>query len=443
MRSASQIERVLVYRLGSLGDTLLALPAFHLIRKRFPRAKVTLLTHVPTGTKAAPLVSILQHTDLFQDLISYPLRLRSIGQLRSLREQIASRRFDLGIYLAEDRGPAKSLRDFFFLRACGISRLIGLPWRCCSAPILGRSNVRHYTDAELLPRAVPTAACFAQERARSENGSHMQPPRGWAEWEAESLVRRLASLGSVDLDQEMWWDLRLTDQERQVAGDLLAPIDSPFIAASLGTKVEVKHWTEPNWRSLFDQMHKRWPELSLVLLGSDDEFLPCERCSQTWLAPKLNLCGLVPPRVSAAILRKARLFIGHDSGPLHLAATVGTPCVGIYSARDPAGRWFPRGNQNLVIYHQTPCFGCGLEICVKHQKECILSITVEEVLQAVQHQLLSANRPSPQSASNPTAGSSGAPSPGGEGWGEGEPLFPPDFKSVGAPQANHHVRHRP
>jgi heptosyltransferase-3 len=347
-------ERVLVYRLGSLGDTLLALPAFHLIRHRFPRAKVTLLTHVPTGTKAAALVSILEHTELYHDVISYPLRLRSFGQLRVLWNEIALRRFDVAIHLAEDRGRRKSLRDYLFFRACGISRVFGLPWH------------NHYPPARL--------------------------PDGWSEWEAKRLVRRLASLGSVNLKEERWWDLRLTANEHRAADELLATLQSPFIAASLGTKVEVNHWTETNWCSLLELVHKRWPGLGLVMLGARDEFASCERCLRGWFAPKLNLCGLVPPRVSAAILRQACLFLGHDSGPLHLAATVGTPCVGIFSARNRPGQWFPRGKQSVVIYHRTPCFGCGLEICSEHKKKCILSITVEEVLGAVENQL-SASRP--------------------------------------------------
>src|SRR5262249_13930379 len=157
--------------------------------------------------------------------------------------------------------------------------------------------------------------------------------------------------------------------------NLLSPLNQPFIAASLGTKVDVNNWTAPNWLALLTQINKKWPELGLVLVGSKDEFQAAERCSQDWFAPKLNLCGQISPRISAAILRKARLFLGHDSGPLHLAATVGARCVGIYSGRNRPGQWFPRGGGNLVIYHRTTCFGCGLSACEQHDKRCILSIS--------------------------------------------------------------------
>jgi ADP-heptose:LPS heptosyltransferase len=68
---------------------------------------------------------------------------------------------------------------------------------------------------------------------------------------------------------------------------------------------------------------------------------------------------------------------------MHLAGAVGTPCVAIFSARSLPGQWFPRGARNTMIYHQTECFGCGLEVCVQHSKKCLLSITVDEVMQAV------------------------------------------------------------
>jgi ADP-heptose:LPS heptosyltransferase len=357
----SNLDRVLVYRLGSLGDTLLALPVFHLIRERFPRAKITLLTHIPPGNKAASLTSVLEHTNLYHDLISYPLRLRSISQLSALRREIASRRFQLAVHLAEFRGCLKSLRDCLFFRACGISRVLGASWR---------------------------------RPGTSQDGQH---------WEAQHLANRVARLGKINLTDQKCWDLRLTSCESEIAEKLVASIEISFVAASLGTKVDVNNWTEPNWRSLFSQMHNNWPGLGLVLVGSRDEFESAERCSQNWFGPKLNLCGQISPRVSAAILRKARLFIGHDSGPLHLAATVGTPCVGIYSGRHRPGQWFPRGNGNLILYHRTSCSGCGLNACQQHGKKCILSISVEEVLRAIGTQLACDSRDTTSVDSRPFA----------------------------------------
>jgi hypothetical protein len=63
---------VLVYRLGSLGDTVVALPCFHLIKRRFPDAKITLLTNRPVASAAAPAESILGRGYFFDDVLEYP-----------------------------------------------------------------------------------------------------------------------------------------------------------------------------------------------------------------------------------------------------------------------------------------------------------------------------------------------------------------------------------
>jgi ADP-heptose:LPS heptosyltransferase len=97
----------------------------------------------------------------------------------------------------------------------------------------------------------------------------------------------------------------------------------------------------------------------------------------------VNLCGKLTPRESAAAFRRARLFIGHDSGPMHLAAAVQTPCVAIFAARNKPRVWFPYGSQHRVVYHQTECWGCGLETCIVERKRCLTSITVDEVVSEI------------------------------------------------------------
>ena len=69
---------------------------------------------------------------------------------------------------------------------------------------------------------------------------------------------------------------------------------------------------------------------------------------------------------------------------MHLAAAVGTPCVAIFAARNIPRVWFPYGEQHRVVYHEVDCMGCGLETCIVEGKKCILSITVAEVMVAVE-----------------------------------------------------------
>src|SRR5208337_2816669 len=102
-----------------------------------------------------------------------------------------------------------------------------------------------------------------------------------------------------------------------------------------------------------------------------------------WLGAKVNLSGRLLPRESAAVLSHATVFVGPDSGPMHLASSFGVPCVRVFSARMAPGMWFPNGLRNQVIFHPTECMGCQLETCVVMKKKCTTSITVDEVERAV------------------------------------------------------------
>ncbi len=350
------VKKVLIHRLGSLGDTLVALPAFRLVREAFPEARITVLTNHPHSdhAKSVGMAAILDGTGLADDYLFYPVALRNMRDLLRLRNRIARERFDVVSYISSPSSTArKVMRDSVFFLGCGIRRQYGFPYAR-----IGRVNGR-----------VTGTALFQSESAR--------------------LAVNLRRLGDADLSRDRYWDLGLSAREHAQAHDYLAgTIDnSPFIALSIGTKAQVSDWTQPNWLAVVKALNDRYSDRGLVMLGSAHEHSRSDDLLRGWRGPKLNLCGRPSPRVSAAILARADLFIGHDSGPMHLAANVGTRCVAVFSARALPGVWFPRGHGHQVLYHQTECAGCLLFECVAHNKKCILSISPAEVLEAVEKAL--------------------------------------------------------
>jgi ADP-heptose:LPS heptosyltransferase len=170
----------------------------------------------------------------------------------------------------------------------------------------------------------------------------------------------------------------------------------PAIAVSVGTKLQANDWGRDNWRALLARLAEMYPSYALVLVGAAEEREASEFAAQGWRevdaarkkpGPVVNFCGALTPRQSAAVLARAAIFLGHDSGPVHLAAAVQTPCVAIYSARNKPRIWFPYGAKHRVVYHRVDCWGCGLETCIVEQKKCLTSIPVEEVVTEVQHLL--------------------------------------------------------
>jgi len=348
----SPIRRVLIYRLGSLGDTLIALPALHLVASAFPDAERRMLTNFPVNVKAPAAAAILGDSGLVHDYFRYAVGTRSPRELLSLWWQIVRWRPEVLVYLSAPRGVAAAQRDASFFRLCGIQRLIGVP----------------LTED-------------MQRNRWQESEQALEP-------EAARVARNLAELGDACLDDPASWDLHLTDEEHARSAEVLrSAVDRPIIAVSVGTKVQSKDWGRENWRALLAEVGNLYPGHALILAGSPQESEASEFAADGWRqaggGPVINLCGQLTPRESAAAFAKARIFIGHDSGPMHLAASVQTPCVAIFAARNKPRVWFPYGKQHRVVYHQTDCWGCGLETCIVERKRCITSITVGEVLAEV------------------------------------------------------------
>src|SRR5262249_38741600 len=106
-----------------------------------------------------------------------------------------------------------------------------------------------------------------------------------------------------------------------------------------------------NWSALLQMMAAKHSELSLIFFGSGDEFDRCEGLAGRWNGPALNFCGRFRPRESAAIMRRASFYLGHDCGAMHLAAAVGIPCVAMFGSFNTPNAWHPMGTKHRVIHN--------------------------------------------------------------------------------------------
>src|ERR1035438_6502357 len=106
----SGVRRVLIYRLGSLGDTVVALPCFHLIARTYPNAERRLLTNFPVHAKAPAAAAVLGDSGLVHGYMSYTVGTRKIGELLRLARDI--RRFspDVLVYLMPVRPQKRSAK---------------------------------------------------------------------------------------------------------------------------------------------------------------------------------------------------------------------------------------------------------------------------------------------------------------------------------------------
>ena len=122
-----------------------------------------------------------------------------------------------------------------------------------------------------------------------------------------------------------------------------------------------------------------WP----VVFGGEEDRQIGNDLLATWRRGH-NAAGALGLRPAAAALKRCVLYAGNDSGTMHLAAAVGTPCVAVFSAREWPGMWYPYGDRNRILRSQIDCEGCGLFECSERHNECLKRISVDEVLAACQ-----------------------------------------------------------
>jgi heptosyltransferase III len=348
-----KVERVLIYRSGGLSETVVALPCLHIIEHRFPQAERRLLTSAPLDRKVPSPPLVLGDSGLIHSYSSSALGSCDFARLRRTSAAIRQWKPDVLVYLVQPHGFTDVVRDACFFYASGVRKIIGIPWR----------------KRDRLSRWIT-------------RGGYYEP-------EAERLVRCLNMFDAVQLGNSALWSLRLGEITHVRAESLLRHWTgkAAFIVCALGAKLQVEHWGAKKWKTLLGMLGKRYRESGLLLVGSAEESVSSTDIAENWRGPVLNLCGMTSPRETAALMQRATLFLGHGSGPMHLAAAVGTRCVAVLSARDLPRVWFPYGQGHRPIYHQTSCAGCGFDNCGRFNKMCINSITVDEVYAAANHAL--------------------------------------------------------
>jgi heptosyltransferase III len=345
------MKQILVFHNASLGDTIVALPALKLIRRTFPNSKIYLLTAKHLHRKATQAEEILSNTNLIDGYIFLQTNLKKFSQLSRLRSDIRQFNPEVLIYLNEPRSLLKLLRDFIIFKSFGIKDIIGLQF-------LKRNREIHQLDNGLY-----------------ENISHF-------------LGQKIQLFGRIDYSDSSNFDLCLTNVEYSKADQALTKLDNklPIIGISIGTKFPSNNWGDDLWKSFLFGLADTFPKYNLVAIGSADEYNQTESLLKPWSNRSANLCGNLTVRESAAVLTRCAVFIGHDSGPIHLAASLNVPCVGIYGSRNLPGIWFPTeptGRSHHIIYTKIDCQGCQLSICSKKHNKCIRLITPIKVLEAV------------------------------------------------------------
>ncbi len=343
-----EANKILIYRVGNLGDTICAMPAMVAVRQHFPKSRIYLLTNKET-TGNPDTEEILKGNDFIDDIIAYdPARLKEIRYVTDILKKLRLLQFDLLVYLSLSEGTyMRLIRDRLFFRLAGCKRLVGFK----------------------LPKPINISTI---------NGLRMP----FFPQEADRLMTLLTPLGIDPTKVE--FHLPINEKEKRAVDAIWNKFGlaekEPVVAICPGAKFSVKRWDAGRFAEVASAL-KNLFNTKIELIGGPDDSREGEEISKRLGNSTANLIGKTTYMESAEVISRCNLLISNDCGPAHLAAAVETPVVGIYSSRNLPGAWHPWGNHHTVLRNDTlSCRFCFRTEC--ETKECINSITPEQVVDA-------------------------------------------------------------
>jgi len=340
-REVKAEKKILIIKLGAMGDLILAVPSFRMLRERFPEARISLLA----DRKLAPSVSACPYLDevipVDRSKISKP------AYLFRLAKRLRREGFDVSVDLQNSKWT--HLLAFF-------------------------SGARE--------RAGFKRGRFGFLLNRFEN-----PPKA-AESPVRNQFRVLSKLGVNQFDEKL--ELWTTPRAEQNASEWFSamPPDKTWVGFVMGSSPqwETKRWPIDSFRLLSERLMREL-NCGIVLLGSRDDIPLAYQFLKEPAQNVLDLTGRTSPKDLIAVVKKLGSMVSGDTAPLHVAAAVGTPVAALFGPTDPK-RHMPPAHDAAVFAKRLPCQPCYKGRCHNSEKmACLNRISVDEVFDAVKKQL--------------------------------------------------------
>ncbi len=336
----------MVHTGGGLGDVLLATPVLDALQGAWPQAGIDVLAR--TGTAAA-----LRGHPVVRDVLDMPQASPTPAEVPSWAARLRSRRYDAAMVL----WSRTTLAWMLFLA--------GIPVR------VGQDSRLAYSWLYTHRVAV-----------RSEHGDTS------THW-TQILLDYVRALGVTPEDYGPARPRYIIPEEAHGrAQTLLAELPEglgPVVGfhSSKGMRLAPGRWPVDVFATWVRALHR---ELGarLVLTGGPEEVDLVGAVASLAEVPVLNLAGRTDLPTLAALTRRCDVFVCPDSGPMHLAAVLGTPTVGIYALdEDFPQRWAPLGAPSRIVRPARRCCPPGCRKATCPDFHCYHAVPPEQVVQAV------------------------------------------------------------
>ncbi|RKU22160.1 lipopolysaccharide heptosyltransferase II [Candidatus Poribacteria bacterium] len=335
------MQNILVCQTGGwIGDMVLLTPALRALKHAYPESNLALLLR--------PRVADLMETHPYVDTCIVDTKNR--GFYRSLTELM------------------RQIREIVFDAAIVLHPT---SFRNALLPFLARVPIRIGTNVSGRGMLL-TASCKDTKKVH--------------EVHRYLRVLRLLNINAAPDFLEFWH----TDADREMIQDLLhaegVSATDRLVALNLGTTWRTKRWDITNFVEVIHHIEHLVPNARIVLTGSSAEQALTDDLPAA--LPAINLIGSTSILQLGALLERCEVCLTCDSGPMHIAAAVGTPTIALFGPTDPV-RHKPYGAEHTIVEKPVECRPCYKRTC--HRQDalylCMTEISTPEVIKALELKL--------------------------------------------------------
>ena len=333
-------QKILIVRTDRIGDVLLSTPVIKALRESYPDAHIAMM--IGPYTK-----DIVDGNPYLDEVIIYDkdVRHKSWKASRLFARNLKAKRFDLAIILH----PTNRVHLVTFF--AGIPRRVGYDYK------LGF----------LLTERIKHTKQFGRKH------------------ELEYNLDVVRALGIVPKDKHVYMPIK-PESEKWVDETLAhygVTSADKLLAVHPGASCISKIWPVERFAEAADRLREKYG-FKVLIVGGPKDRETTHALAEAMYEPGFDLGGRTSISELASLLKRCRLFISNDSGPVHIASAVGTPVISIFG-RSQAGlsprRWGPLGLKDKFLHKEVGCMVCHAHNCKKGFK-CLAKITVEDVLKA-------------------------------------------------------------
>jgi|WetSurMetagenome_2_1015567.scaffolds.fasta_scaffold48116_3 heptosyltransferase III len=342
MATLPEYRRILLTRMKFIGDVVLTTPLIRSVRNAYPDAFIAYM-----GERQA--VSLLEGNPCLDEILPFDFSRPALLEQTRMALQLRRRRFDLAIDL------------FGNPRSALLTRLSGAPVRV-GPDRKGRGRL--YT-IRVMDDGVPKGAVAFHNQSLRAAGIPV----------TSAMTEIFVSPAERECARQ-----QLLQAEPRVDAAL------PLVAIHPGATWPAKHWLPERFGALAARLLAGGVQVVLCGGPRDGATLDAVRAAAAVPVPVLRHPSL---RELAALISLCSGFVGNDAGPMHIAAAVDTPTIGLFGPGEEQ-IWFPydpaRGHR--ALRRDVPCHPCHLDVCNRTgtgYMECMALLTVEEVVEAVHH----------------------------------------------------------